>query len=180
MHGCNGQKGLHNFGVENSVEVLAPDLFGTLGSEGRMPASSPTRRDILWCVLCVLWNLPRVVALCLASTLLNSIRICWRSNFTVGCTMGIWQMCPANRAHYQNQYLLFTNHQEESCRARGLGAGEGPALQKWICIRNGKDPEVQHPWFWNSFGRAPDWEPHGMQVKERGYLDMQSWVQNML
>lgn len=33
MHGCNGQKGLHNFSLENTVEVLAPDLFGTLRSE---------------------------------------------------------------------------------------------------------------------------------------------------
>lgn len=33
MPGCNGQKGLHNFSWGNTVEVLAPDLFGTLGSK---------------------------------------------------------------------------------------------------------------------------------------------------
>lgn len=32
MPGCNGQKGLRNFSLENTAEVLAPDLFGTLGS----------------------------------------------------------------------------------------------------------------------------------------------------
>ena len=30
MHGCNGQKDLHNLSLENAVEVLAPDLFGVL------------------------------------------------------------------------------------------------------------------------------------------------------
>lgn len=50
MPGCNGQKDLHNLGLENTVEVLAPDLFGTLGSL-RMCVSSPCICEILWSVL---------------------------------------------------------------------------------------------------------------------------------
>lgn len=135
MHGYNGQKGLCSFSLENTVEVLAPDLFGTLHCE-----ECPF--DHLACVrVCstpyVLWNLPSVVSLGFPLTLLNSIRICWKSDFTVGCAVGIWQMCPGKKAHYQNQYLLL---REESCPACGLGAREDSALQKWICPRNEKHP----------------------------------------
>lgn len=50
MHGCNGQKDLHNFSLEETVEVLVPDLFGMLGSL-RTPVSSPGLCEISQCIL---------------------------------------------------------------------------------------------------------------------------------
>lgn len=182
MPGCNGQKGLRNFSLENTAEVLAPDLFGTLGSGECLFHHLARVRD--GCILRALKPTKcfcgRDASVCLSLTLLNSIRIRWKSNVTVGCAVGMRQMGRAKRAHCQNQYLLFANHREESCHARGPRAREGCALRKWICTWNEKDSQVQCPWFWKSSGGAPDCEPHDMRVKKRGYLYTQSWVQTVL